>query len=121
LTYTADLSAVRQVVRSCAREAGLSEARETDLVLAVGELAANTFRHVRSAGTLDIWHDSVEIVCQVRDKGFISDPLAGKRGPAVDVMGGHGLWLASQLCDRMEMRSGKDGTVIRLRVSLRTR
>jgi anti-sigma regulatory factor (Ser/Thr protein kinase) len=118
LTFTSDLSAIRHVVHRRAREAGLSETRATDLVLAVNEIAANTFQHARSAGMLDIWHDAKEIVCQVRDKGFISDPLAGRRRPPDDAIGGRGLWLVNQVCDRMEMRSDQHGTTIRLHMLL---
>src|SRR5580704_10921203 len=97
LTYTTDLSAVREFVRRCAREAGLAEARAIDLVLAVSEVAANTLRHAKSAGTLEIWHDSDEIVCQIKDKGTITDPLAGQLRPGSDASGGHGLWIVNQV------------------------
>ena len=118
LTFTTDLSAVRAIVARHARAAGLSEARTIDLVLAVSEVAANTLRHARSAGTLGIWHDSDEIVCQIRDSGFISDPLVGTRRPAVDALGGHGLWLVNQVCDRVDLQSDENGTLIRLHMSL---
>ena len=120
VTFTTDLSAIRTLVHRCAREAGLSEPRAIDLVLAVSEIAANTVRHARSAGTLDIWHDTEEIVCQVKDKGYIRDPLAGTRRPTADAMGGHGLWLVNQVCDRVEMRSDENGTVIRVHMFLKT-
>jgi anti-sigma regulatory factor (Ser/Thr protein kinase) len=119
LTFTTDLSAVRDFVRHCAREAGLTEARVIDLVLAVSEVAANTLRHAKSAGTLEIWHDSNEIVCQIKDKGFIADPLAGQRRPNPDATGGHGLWIVNQVCDRVEMRSDETGTTIKLHMALR--
>jgi anti-sigma regulatory factor (Ser/Thr protein kinase) len=120
LTFTTDLSAVRTLVHRCAREVGLAEARAIDLVLAVSEIAANTLRHAKSAGTLDIWHDEKEIVCQVKDKGVITDPLAGRRRPAVDAMGGHGLWLVYQVCDQVEIKSDQNGTTVRLHMFLRT-
>ncbi len=120
LTFTTDLSAVRATVHRCAREAGLSETRTIDLVLAVSEVAANTLRHARSAGTLDIWHDTDEIICQIRDKGFIGDPLAGTRRPAMDAMSGHGLWLVNQVCDRVDLHSDETGTTIRLHMLLGT-
>jgi anti-sigma regulatory factor (Ser/Thr protein kinase) len=118
LTFTTDLSAVRDLVRRCAREAGLGDARVVDLVLAVSEVAANTLRHAKSAGTLKIWHDTDEIVCQIQDKGRITDPLAGRRRPAADSMGGHGLWLVNQVCDLVELRSDETGTTIRLHMAL---
>src|SRR5437660_4195643 len=44
LAYTADLRAVRDFVAEGGARAGLSEDRTADLVLAVGEVAANTIR-----------------------------------------------------------------------------
>jgi anti-sigma regulatory factor (Ser/Thr protein kinase) len=118
LTFTTDLAAVRAFVQGYARKAGLSETRVMDLVLAVSEIAANTVRHAKSAGTLEIWHDTDELVCQMRDKGHISDPLAGTRPPEAEALGGHGLWLVNQVCDQVEIRSGTAGTTIRLHMLL---
>jgi len=120
LTFTSDLSAVREFVRRCAHDAGLAEARIIDLVLAVSEVAANTLRHAKSPGTLDIWHDGDEIVCQIEDKGFIADPLAGQRQPGSDASGGHGLWIVNQVCDLVEMRSDESGTTIKMHMALRS-
>src|SRR5246500_3912773 len=85
-TYRSDLSQVRTLVLKHAREAGLTEGRANDLVLAVSEVAANTLRHTKSDGTLTIWHDQDEIVCEIHDGGTITDPLAGKRRPAPDAL-----------------------------------
>jgi anti-sigma regulatory factor (Ser/Thr protein kinase) len=117
-TYTTDLSAVRAVVHRCAIQAGLPEARAIDLVLAVSEVAANTVRHTTSPGSLKIWSDSDEIICQIQDEGFIADPLAGQRRPSLEAMGGHGLWIVHQVCDEVEMRSDETGTTIRLHMAL---
>jgi len=117
-SYTTDLSEVRARVRSHAREAGLPQSRVNDLVLAVSEVAANTLRHARSAGTLTIWHDENEIVCEIRDSGVITDPLAGHRRPAVDALDGHGLWLVHQVCDLVELTSGESGTTIRVHMTI---
>jgi NADPH2:quinone reductase len=57
-TYRSDLSQVRALVLRRAREAGLTESRANDLVLAVSETAANTLRHTRSPGTLVIWYET---------------------------------------------------------------
>ncbi len=117
-TYTTDLAAIRAVVYRYAREAGLPEQRAIDLVLAVSEVAANTIRHAKSAGSLKIWYDSEEIVCQIEDDGLISDPLAGRRQPSLDAMGGHGLWIVHQVCDEVDMHSDETGTTIRLHMKL---
>lgn len=118
LEYTTDLSAVRAEVEKQARQTGLPEMRIVDLVLAVSEVAANTVKHARSRGTLDISLDEREIVCTIHDSGTITDPLAGRRRPAPDASDGHGLWLVHQVCDLVEMRSDDSGTTIRMHMSL---
>jgi anti-sigma regulatory factor (Ser/Thr protein kinase) len=118
LTFVTDLADVRELVRRCASEAGLSEARAIDLVIAVSEVAGNTLRHAQTAGTLDIWHDADEIICQVTDSGFISDPLAGSRRPEPGATSGFGLWMVNQVCDRVDLRSDQTGTTIRMHIKL---
>jgi len=118
-TYTSNLSEVRARVRQCALRAGLPEARAIDLVIAVSEVAANTVRHARSPGTLDIWSGENEIVCEIHDRGVIADPLAGQRRPAADALAGHGLWLVYQVCDLVELLSGQEGTTVRMHMAIR--
>jgi len=117
-TYRTDLSQVRALVLQHARTAGLTDARANDLVLAVSEVAANTLRHTRSHGTLTIWHDQDEIICEIHDDGTITDPLAGRRMPAPDAGGGHGLWLVHQVCDLVELRSDGTGTTVRMHMAI---
>lgn len=117
-TYRSDLSQVRALVLAQARKAGLTLDKASDLVLAVSEVAANTLRHTRSSGTLAIWLDEDEIVCEIRDEGIITDPLAGQVKPGLDADGGHGLWLVNQVCDRVELVSGVSGTTVRMHMSV---
>jgi anti-sigma regulatory factor (Ser/Thr protein kinase) len=117
-TYTTDLAAIRAVVHRCASKAGLTEARTIDLVLAVSEVAANTVRHAKSPGSLQIWYDTKQIVCQLHDEGIITDPLAGRRRPSLEARGGHGLWIVYEVCDQVEILSDETGTTIRLHMDL---
>jgi len=117
-SYRSDLSQLRALVLEQAQEAGLTAARASDLVLAVSEVAANTLRHTDSPGTLTIWHDEAEVVCEVHDKGIIADPLAGLHPPAPDADGGHGLWLVRQVCDNVEFCRNCDGTTVRMHMIL---
>jgi anti-sigma regulatory factor (Ser/Thr protein kinase) len=118
LGYRDDLRAVRDTVNGCAARAGLAPGRTTDLVLAVSEVAANTLRHTPGRGTLQIWQAGDEIICQVTDSGQIADPLAGRRRPAADSFRHGGLWVVNQICDLVELRSGPDGTTVRMHVRL---
>ena len=117
-TYTTDLAAIRAVVYRYAIQAGLTEARAIDLTLAVSDAAANTVKHAKSPGSLKIWYDTREIVCQVHDEGVITDPLAGRREPSLDALGGHGLWIVNHVCDQVEIQSGETGTTILLHMNL---
>jgi anti-sigma regulatory factor (Ser/Thr protein kinase) len=117
-TYTTDLGAIRAIVHRYAVKAGLTDARAIDLVLAVSEVAANTVRHAKSAGSLQIWFDASEIVCELHDEGKITDPLAGRRPPSLDAQGGHGLWIVNEVCDEVEISSDETGTTIRLHMLL---
>jgi anti-sigma regulatory factor (Ser/Thr protein kinase) len=117
-TYRSDLSQVRALVLQQAREAGLTESRANDLVLAVSEVTANTLRHTKSTGSLAIWHDANEVVCEIHDGGTIADPLVGHRKPAPGASGGHGLWLVRQVCDLVELTSDADGTTVRMHMAL---
>jgi anti-sigma regulatory factor (Ser/Thr protein kinase) len=116
--YTTNLSEVRVLAETQARRAGLPEDRVTDFVIAVSEIAGNTVRHARTEGSIEIWRDAGEIVCEIRDGGVIRDPAVGRLPPAADANGGHGLWLVHQICDRVELKSDETGTTIRLHMAL---
>ena len=120
-TYRSDLSQVRALVLQHARDAGLTEGRANDLVLAVSEVAANTLRHTKSSGTLAMWHDADEVVCEIRDEGTITDPLVGRSKPPPGASGGHGLWLVRQVCDLVELTSDANGTTVRMHMALHPR
>jgi anti-sigma regulatory factor (Ser/Thr protein kinase) len=117
LSYRHDLRPVRQQVARCAREAGLTDDQTADLMLAASEVAANTLRHTAGRGELRVWHSQGEVVCQLQDSGNITDPLAGRWRHA-DRPAGQGLWVVNQLCDLVELRTGPDGTIVRLHMCL---
>lgn len=117
LGYGTDLAPVRRLVESRARHTGLAAEGIADLVLAVNEVAANTLGHTSSGGLLQVWHDETEMLCQVHDQGWITDPLAGRVRHPPDGRG-HGLFLVNQVCDLVEMRTGPAGTTVRMHMSL---
>jgi len=119
--YTTNLSEVRALAEKQAKMAGLQDARVVDFVIAVSEVAANTVRHARSQGTMEIWSNADEIVCEIHDGGVIADPSSvGREPPPADAKGGHGLWLVHQVCDRVELHSDGTGTTVRLHMALRS-
>jgi anti-sigma regulatory factor (Ser/Thr protein kinase) len=118
--YTTNLAEVRDLAGKQAKLAGLPDERVTDFVIAISEVAGNTVRHAKTPGFMEIWTDANEIICEIRDGGVITDPKAGAAAPPPGASGGHGLWLVHQVCDRVDLQSGPDGTVIRMHMSLRS-
>jgi anti-sigma regulatory factor (Ser/Thr protein kinase) len=108
------LARLRALVTARALEAGLSRNRAGDMALAVSEVAANSIRHGGGGGTLRIWHVRDTLVCEVRDRGRIDDPLVGRVAPQPIADGQRGLWLVNQLCDLVQLRSLDEGVVVRL-------
>ena len=107
---------VRRFVAEQAAEAGLDAERTDDLLLAVSEITTNSVRHGGGAGVLRTWIEADRLVCEIRDRGVIGDPLAGRVEPAPDRLEGRGLWLANQLCDLVQVRACADGGAVRLHV-----
>jgi anti-sigma regulatory factor (Ser/Thr protein kinase) len=116
--YRQSLRELRTLIADYAQRLGLSQAKAVDFVLAASEVAANTLRHTGAGGTLSLWHADGELICQLHDSGNIVDPLAGRRSPNRDHPGGQGLWLVNQVCDLVELRTGADGTIVRLHMRL---
>jgi anti-sigma regulatory factor (Ser/Thr protein kinase) len=112
-----DLAEVRRRVEESADAAGVPSAQGRDLVLAASELAANSIAHGGGVGTLRVWTEGPSLVIEFQDGGLIEDPLVGCVRPTITQEGGRGLWLANQLCDLVQIRSGEDGTVVRLHAS----
>jgi anti-sigma regulatory factor (Ser/Thr protein kinase) len=85
-----------------------------ELVLAVNEVASNAIRHGRPPVTVKVWTPPDRIVTTVTDCGAgVDNPVAGYLPAHEDLSkGGMGLWLARQLCDRVDLsRSGGEFTV----------
>lgn len=111
-----DLPALRDQVSRRAVQEGISPSRAQDLVIAVHEIAANTVVHAGGAGILRIWRDGLSLVCEIGDDGRIRDPLAGRHPDSPHDDSGHGLRIAHELCDLVQLRSGPWGTTVRLHI-----
>jgi len=114
LGYETSLGQIRALVSSHSAALGMAADQIINLVIAAGEVTANTLRHTGAGGTFWIWHTDDEIICQVRDQGWINDPLAGRQRHSPEDSG-HGLWVVNQVCDLVEIRTSRAaGTIIRL-------
>lgn len=109
-----ELGEVRHRVTAAAEAAGMDALAVADLVTATSELAANSVMHGGGTGMLRLWHEEGRLLAEVEDRGRIEEPLVGRLRPEISQEGGRGLWLANQLCDLVQIRSGERGTTVRL-------
>ncbi|MEV4437023.1 sensor histidine kinase [Streptomyces sp. NPDC049555] len=107
------LPQARHFVTGRARALGLAGARLEDLALAVAELTTNSVVHGGGSGTVEVWGEDGYVVWEVTDRGFVGDPLAGRRPPPVDRPGGRGLLLVHCLSDLVRTHTHPGGTTTR--------
>jgi anti-sigma regulatory factor (Ser/Thr protein kinase) len=111
-----ELSLVRGLAVRIAEASRLDREATEDLALAVHEVATNSILHGGVLGGLWFWEEPDAVVVEVRDSGFIDDPLVGRRVPDLMDETGRGVWIANQLCDLVQIRSSEAGTQVRLRM-----
>jgi anti-sigma regulatory factor (Ser/Thr protein kinase) len=120
------LYALRATVAAHAAQAGLSERRTSDIVLAVHELAANAIRHGAGHGHLLITEHDGAWHCQVTDDGPVHATSASA-GPGTQttrhdapwpIEEGHGLWMVHHVADRVNAQTGPGGTAVTASFSL---
>lgn len=114
----ASLAALRRTVTVWADGHALRRESIEELVLAVDEVATNSIRYGGGEGTLVMWREREELLCEVSDGGHIKDPLLGRARPGPDALSGRGLWIVNHLCDLVQIRSSQSGSQIRLHKKL---
>jgi anti-sigma regulatory factor (Ser/Thr protein kinase) len=119
LTFTGEqLASVRRFVSQAASGASLDGARSEDLVLAMNELATNSVRHGGGAGTVRVWTEKDTLLCEVGDRGHITEPLIGRTPPTPGQRSGRGLWVVNHLCDLVQIHSTPAGSRVRVHMRL---
>ncbi|MFD9224625.1 anti-sigma factor RsbA family regulatory protein [Streptomyces sp. NPDC060064] len=96
-----------------AKHLGLTGQRLGDFALAVAELTTNSVVHGGGSGTVWVWDEGGQALCEVRDSGHLSDPLAGRRPPLRDQLGGRGLLMVNYLTDLVRVHTSSEGTAVR--------
>lgn len=120
LAQTADMTELRRLTTGFAQSVGLGRERIQDLVLALTELASNSIEHAYSSATVLLGIRDGRLVGQVRDRGHIADPLAGRHPAPPSQSRGRGLLLVNQLADLVRMHSTPGGTTVEIQFDLPT-
>lgn len=113
LADTTDFTAARVLARTQAGESGLTDDRVADVEVVVTELLANSVEHGSGTGTVRCWHEDGAFVCEVHDRGTLTDPLAGRHPAAPHQPRGRGLLLVNHLADLVRLHTGDHGTTVR--------
>ncbi len=112
-TYTVseftELSGARRFGSRYGRFLGMSADRIADLQLIATELATNSLCHTGGVCRLAFWHDDGHLVCEARDIGHWTDPLAGCRPPAARPSG---LYVVNAVADLVRIHTSAAGTTI---------
>lgn len=109
------ISIARNAVTTLAGRTRLSAHDVDGLVLAVNEIVTNAYKHGGPAVTLRAWANPERLIVTITDTGSgPAHPLAGL-APAADVTAsGCGLWIAHQMCHRVDHVRHTDGFTVRL-------
>jgi anti-sigma regulatory factor (Ser/Thr protein kinase) len=114
------LNAIRNQVRQATVDAGMTPERADLLVLAVNEGMMNAILHGGGGGEVTLMRTARDgLIAVVEDvRGHHFDLPA--HTPPQDQLGGRGLWLVKQICDRVAIRRGRRGTQLVLAFGLRS-
>ncbi|MFZ0905775.1 MAG: anti-sigma factor RsbA family regulatory protein [Mycobacterium sp.] len=108
----ADLAGARKCGDRYGRLLGMSADRVADLLLVATELATNSLDHAGGACRLAFWYEAGHVVCEARDMGLWTDPLAGRRPPAGKGLGPYGLFVVNAIADLLRTHTTSAGTTI---------
>lgn len=98
---------------------GTTDEDRAALSLIVAELTTNSVVHAGGSGTLRLWAEEDQLVCEVRDLGLLRDPLAGRVPPPAERPGGRGLLLVNEYATLVRIHTGATGTAVQVRLDLR--
>lgn len=121
LTLDAGVAHIRRAMLDVGRARTHDAALTEQFVLAANEVATNAIVHGGGHGRVRMWADDHELACLVSDAGpGLDDVLAGFDPPGHGGVGGRGLWIARQLCERVRVgRAPEGGLAVALRSTAR--
>ncbi|WP_033289847.1 anti-sigma factor RsbA family regulatory protein [Amycolatopsis jejuensis] len=113
-----DLGGLRRLAAALARQHGLDEDRAEDVVMTVSELASNSVEHGGGAAVILFGFADGQLICQVRDRGRLADPMAGRLPAPLGQERGRGLLLVNQVADLVRVHRGPAGSTVEARFAV---
>ena len=112
------LATLREYTTERAGELGLYGERAELLTVAANEISLYLSMGEQDPVTVRIWDRFGAITCEIRRRGERAiDPFSGYRPPGAQYAPGDGVWLARQLCESLDIRSGGGSCVVQLHFS----
>ncbi len=115
---TPNMAGLRSVAAKFACRHDMDDDRADELVLALTELASNSIEHAHDSATVLLGVTGGRVVCQVRDTGHITDPLAGRRPVPPHHLRGRGLLLVNEVADLVRVHSVPGSTTVEIHFDL---
>ena len=112
----AQLSVMRREVRRWAAAAGLTPDRSDDLLLALGEAAANAVEHAYRDGATGDWTYEVDRDGDGSVRVVVQDWGSWRPPPADPGFRGRGVAFVHHLADEVDIERGASGTTVRFRL-----
>jgi anti-sigma regulatory factor (Ser/Thr protein kinase) len=110
-----DAQTFRDLLASRLTAADVPGSRKLDMLVAANEVFANASSHGRGVMLVRSGIEGGRFVCEISDAGEgLDDPSAGYVPPESKDGPGAGLWVARQLCWRVDLLSSPDGLTVRL-------
>ncbi len=107
LEFDGDLGQLRHALAADPLLAELDPSRRDDLVFAVNEAASNALRHGDGLARARVWRDADDVVGEISTTDHDRRPARRPPHAGSRRLGGRGLWLINQVCDLVEVRSGR--------------
>jgi serine/threonine-protein kinase RsbW len=116
-----ELRLMRAFVSHWAQRCGLGDADCFDACLVATEAVTNAIRHGRAE---DDGERPIKVVCRIEDSHLVIEVndrgTWRSHGETSSADGGRGLYLIRELADAFELRPSPRGTLLRMRLGLRT-
>jgi len=117
--FSPDMRDLRALISAHARRHGMTGGSLHHLLVAVTEVATNALNHGAPPIELRLWPEGDQLVCEIFDRGHW--PTSGGPGPGLvppRETPALGLWAVRMLCDIVQVRTGPEGTQVRIRTPL---